>query len=55
MGKFKTAHLTIDSTGNVARKSKREKKKCAKIERMLVGYTGGSRVFCANENRFLSK
>ena len=38
------------------RRSKVEtRKKCAKIERMLVGYTGGSRVFYANENRFLSK
>ena len=25
MGKFKTAHLTVDPTANVARKSKREK------------------------------
>ena len=39
----------------MAWKSKGKKQKCAKIELMLVGYTGGSRVFYANENRFLSK
>ena len=43
--KKRKVDLTIDPIANVARKSKREpKKKCAKIDGMLVGHTGGMRI-----------